>query len=211
MKTVIRIIIALLFIAAAVCGYFFFREYNEAQQEVSEYSDIQNEYTTIIYPPAYDPGNDPPSHETEQSPELKLPYVDVDFDALLLINPDTVGWIAIPDTNINYPVVQTTNNYKYLNVSFEGNQTKAGTLFVDKDNDIINLDINTIIYGHNFGAGRSDMFCSLLSYKDNEFYETHRYIQFDTVYELHGFWKVFAVIELNVHNSHWRSRTGQLQ
>ena len=211
MKNIIRIIILLLITAAAICGFLFAREYKTAMEEISEYANIQNEHTSIINPSTNESSSDTPLSETEESPELVLPYVDVDFDALLLINPDTVGWIAIPDTVVSYPVVQTTNNVRYLNISFEGRSSKAGTVFADRDNNILSLDTNTIIYGHNMGAGRDDMFSTLLSYKDREYYESNRYIQFDTIHQLHGFWKVFAVIELDVHNTDFIPQQRQFQ
>jgi len=200
---VINVIILLLIATATVCGYFFVREYMIAKEEMSEYADLRNEYTTIVCPPAQENSSDPSLLETEDPNDLGLPYVEVDFDALLQINPDTVGWIAIPDTNISYPVVQTVNNSKYLNISFEGSQSKAGTLFADKDNNMQPIDANIVIYGHNMGAGRSDMFNSLLLYKDYDYYMSHRYIQFDTIYQQHGFWKVFAVVELDVNTTNF--------
>jgi len=50
------------------------------------------------------------------------------------------------------------------------------------------------------GVGRSDIFSTLLLYKEYEYYTAHRYIQFDTIYQRHGFWKVFAIIELDSLN-----------
>jgi len=201
MKLTMRVAILTLLVSAAICGYFFAREYKTAQEEVSEYSNLQNAHT-IINSPISDSGNDDIA-DKEPCETDGLPYTEVDFEALLLINPDTVGWIAIPDTNISYPVVQTTNNTKYLSISFEGSQSKAGTLFVNKDNNMQALDSNTIIYGHNMGAGRSDMFNSLLMYKSNGFYSSHRCIQFDTINQNHGWWKVFAVIELDTQSSNY--------
>jgi len=120
---------------------------------------------------------------------------------LLQFNPDLVGWIAIPDTIISYPVVQAADNVKYLTISFVGEYSKTGTPFADMGNNMQNLDSNTIIYGHNMGNGRTDMFNTLLSYKDYSFLLANKYIQFDTIYQRHGFWKVFAVIELDASNT----------
>jgi len=152
---------------------------------VSEPADVNLSYTA---------GSKAPSETSG------LPFVLADFDALLRINPDTVGWIAIPGTVISYPVVQTNDNAKYLDISFEGKYSKAGTPFADMDNEMHALDANTIIYGHNMGSGRTDMFGSLTEYKDNDYFSSHRYIQFNTVYEQHGWWRVFAVIEYDVRD-----------
>jgi sortase B len=203
---ILLVFIVLLITAAAVCGYFFMREYNIAQQEISEYNDIQSGYTTQRHTPIRTDNNNENTSplEPEEAPGLILPYLDIDFETLLRINPDTVGWIAIPDTVISYPVVQVTNNTKYLNLSFQGVQSKTGTPFVDYRNNMESLDHNTIIYGHNMGTGRMDMFSTLLLYKDYEYFSANRYIQFDTIHHLHGFWKVFAVIELDASNTEFQ-------
>jgi len=194
-KKMILVLIILLLTTAALCGFFYIRAYITAQQEVSEYSKVQQEHTTIVAAPVYEPTVSPDAAPAETT---LFPYILVDFDALLLENPDTVGWLAIPDTVINYPVVQTTDNIKYLNVSFQGNRSSAGAPFANKDNNMRDLDANTVIYGHNMGFGRQDMFGALLSYKDSDFYAAHRYLQFDTVYQTHGWWKVFAVISYDL-------------
>lgn len=202
----IRTITLLLVIAAAMCGFFYARAYRIAQEEISVYADVQRQYTTTIQ--THVPGNISTPHEA-----AGLPYIEVDFDALLLKNPDTVGWVAIPNTVISYPVVQAADNAKYLNLSFDGSRSSAGTPFADMNNNMRHLDKNTIIYGHNMGAGRTDMFSSLLLYKDYDYYMAHRYIRFDTIYQRHGWWKVFAVIELDAHNTDfmdWAARAAEL-
>ncbi|MFR2404874.1 MAG: SrtB family sortase, partial [Eubacterium callanderi] len=55
----------------------------------------------------------------------------IDFDALKAVNPDTVGWIKIEGTTIDYPVVQTDNNEKYLYTTFEGEESQWGAVFLD--------------------------------------------------------------------------------
>lgn len=54
----------------------------------------------------------------------------IDFDALAQTNPEIVGWIYVPGTNINYPVVQTNNNSKYLNTLFDGTSNASGAIFL---------------------------------------------------------------------------------
>ncbi len=72
----------------------------------------------------------------------------IDFAALLSTNPDTVAWIEIPGTNINYPVVQTTNNETYLSRTFDGGTSISGTIFLDAANAADFTNINSILYGH---------------------------------------------------------------
>lgn len=72
----------------------------------------------------------------------------IDFAALLATNPDAVAWIEIPDTNINYPVVQTTNNETYLSRTFDGGTSISGTIFLDATNAADFTNVNSILYGH---------------------------------------------------------------
>ena len=203
MKKAIVVFAILLLCVAIVCVFFFVRDYMTAQEEISEYDAVQNEYTTISLEPVIkivrDPDQDIPSTEVTE-----LPYVSADFDALLADNSETVGWIAIPDSVISYPVVQAKDNVKYLNTSFQGRRSSAGTPFADKNNNLRDLDASTIIYGHNMGKGRQDMFGSLLSYKDKSYYEAHRYIQFDTIYQQQSWWKAFAVIEQDIRSEEFQ-------
>lgn len=73
----------------------------------------------------------------------------VDFDALAQVNPDIVGWVYVPGTVINYPVVQTKDNTKYLRVMFDGTNNGNGAIFMDMDDTAPGMiDQQTTIYGH---------------------------------------------------------------
>ena len=114
------------------------------------------------------------------------------YDKLLEINPDTVGWIKVNNTRINYPIVQTTNNTYYLNHAFDKSKMKYGWIFVDYRNNLSKLNKNTIIYGHNIYA-EGLMFGTLekvLNSSWNEV-EDNLYISLDikgTPYK----WKIFS-------------------
>ena len=68
----------------------------------------------------------------------------VDFDALKAVNPDTVGWIKIEGTSIDYPVVQTDNNEKYLYTTFEGEESQWGAVFLDYTDNFNRMGTATI-------------------------------------------------------------------
>lgn len=73
----------------------------------------------------------------------------VDFDELAKINPDVVGWIYVPGTVINYPVVQTDNNTTYLTQMFNGVNNGNGAIFMDRDDAAPGVvDEQTTLYGH---------------------------------------------------------------
>ncbi len=74
--------------------------------------------------------------------------IDVDISKLKEENNETVGWIQVEGTNVNYPVVKANSNDYYLNHDFLKKSNKAGWIFADYRNDLNNLSNNTIIYGH---------------------------------------------------------------
>ncbi len=77
-----------------------------------------------------------------------MPFYQVSVSVLKSMNSDTVAYIHMRNTNINYPVVQTNDNDYYLNHSFDKKENGAGWIFMDYRNNIDDLDDNTIIYGH---------------------------------------------------------------
>ena len=114
-----------------------------------------------------------------------------EYEDLTIKNPDTAGWLTIPGTDINYPVVQRDgDNDYYLNHSFEGEDDSNGTLFVDYRCDIVNEHSNTIIYGHNMNSGL--MFGNLDAYLDQDYYNAHKTVNFNTIYE-HRAYEIVAV------------------
>ena len=99
----------------------------------------------------------------------------VDFDELLKLNPDTVGWLRFhPEPSIiNYPVVQGEDNQEYLHKTFSANENTLGTIFLNVDNSKDFSDKNSIVYGHRMKDG--SMFRHLWDYDDQEFYSKNPY------------------------------------
>lgn len=106
-------------------------------------------------------------------------------------NSDFVGWIRVPGTEINYPVMQSPDspNY-YLRRNFEKEYSNLGTPYLQENCDIRTCD-NLIIYGHHMLDG--GMFSDLELYKQKAFWENHKYVRFDTLDEL-GLYEVMAVV-----------------
>ncbi|MBY4797776.1 class B sortase [Collinsella sp. AGMB00827] len=78
----------------------------------------------------------------------------VDFDELSKINPDIVGWIYVPNTVINYPIVKTNDNETYLYRLFDRSGNGSGTIFMDMDNAAPGMmDEQTTVYGHHMNDG----------------------------------------------------------
>ena len=93
----------------------------------------------------------------------------VDFNKLKEQNNETIAWLKINNTNIEYPVVKGTNNSFYLNHSFDKSKNSAGWIFADYKNKFDNTDKNIVIYGHNMRDG--SMFGSMLNILDAKWYE----------------------------------------
>lgn len=89
----------------------------------------------------------------------------------LAVNPDTVAWITIPDTEIDFPVVQGEDNSYYLNHSFEGETSSLGVPFLDYRCTGSFTDYNSIIYGHHIKGGM--MFSGLDYYKQEDYFKEH--------------------------------------
>ncbi|MDO4289389.1 MAG: class B sortase [Eubacterium sp.] len=119
----------------------------------------------------------------------------IDFDALKAINPDTVGWIKIDGTTIDYPVVQADNNEKYLSTTFEGeNNPLWGAIFLDcaYAPDHKPAPQNSVVYGHS-NLGKPSPFGDLFNYKDEAFFEEHRTITYSRPGDQNAQWEIFSV------------------
>lgn len=109
------------------------------------------------------------------SPEIVLGDNPIDFPTLQAETPDACAWIRIPDTVIDYPVMQSgpeTDEDFYLDHDRNGKPKKAGSIYIQKLNSKDFTDRNTLIYGHNMLNGT--MFAQLKKYRNREFFDTHR-------------------------------------
>ena len=152
-KNILLIIIILILICTIIFSFTNIiiwaidsKKSGEIKNEIDEIATVDevsdNENTKLVGQP-------------EESEELndywyyvKFPLINVDFDELKTKNSDTIGWINVNNTNINYPIVQTDNNDYYLNHSFDKTWNDAGWVFLDYRNNSNFSDKNTIIYAH---------------------------------------------------------------
>ncbi len=181
----------LLLLCLAVAGfsgwklYGYYRGYRageEEYRELTKYVKETNEGT------AKDP------EEKENCP------VRVDFSSLRAINEDIAGWICIPDTSINYPVVQGEDNTFYLHHTFEKKNNFSGAIFLDA---ICSTDFssdNSIIYGHNLKTGA--MFGELKKLYDRTYYADADYRKHPKIWivtpEAAREYEIFAAREISV-------------
>ena len=170
--------IAVLVLAAVSFGYFAYSEI----KDVVETKKIEKLQAENKKKNTKDTSDDTPiSSDTKKQDVEKLEILP-DYKEAHDSNPEMVGWLTIPGMDINYPVVKKNkdNNY-YLTHAFDNSEDKNGSIFMDYRCDIVNPTTNTIIYGHNMTSGL--MFGTLKNYLDQSFYNEHRTIEFNTLYE----------------------------
>jgi len=195
------------------------RDYYKSAKDYDKIRDIyhQAEASAAPDPPAADavnalplsarrtvpaPGVPAVSRTPLQQPQPDAPPDPVDFSALKKINEQIVGWIHVPNTVIDYPVVQAEDNVYYLDHSFERKKSRAGTIFMDYRNDAGALERNTILYGHHMKDG--SMFKALVKYLQQDFFEANRFIRFDTA-DGEQQWEVFSVYETDTRFDYIRT------
>ena len=136
---------------------------------------------------------------------IKMNLIDVDFQELKKTNNDTVAWIYVGGTNVNYPIVQTSNNDFYLDHSFDKSSNNAGWLFMDYRNNSVNYEKNTIIYAHN----RKDktMFGSLDNVLTNEWFDKddNRVIKMSTE-KANTLWQIFSIYTIKTTNDYIKTK-----
>lgn len=170
MRRLLCIILTLIFAFVALfAGYQIIREYRESKESADVYTDLDKFVEIPEVPVETEEDVTNPS----ESGETQAPNNDptIDFDALLSINPDCVGWIYIPDTEINYPVVQGSDNSHYLKHLFDGKWNSSGCIFLDRRVNASLSDRHSIVYGHHMKNGT--MFSGLTKYKKQEYLESH--------------------------------------
>lgn len=169
------LIILILAAIMLVSGGLSIKRYMEDQKAKAEYDRLAELARETTAPPETEA---PETLPQETEPE-EVPYVSpINFPELKEENPDTIGWIRVPDTNIDYPVVQGTDNDFYLNHDFYGKESIGGAIYLDFESRGDFEGRNNILYGHNMKNG--SMFKDVVRYKDEEYFKEHQYFSIYT-------------------------------
>lgn len=151
--------------------------------------------------------NSPQDKNNDYWNYIKLPLINVNFDELLAKNSDTVAFLKVNGTNINYPVVQSNDNSYYLTHSYDKSKNDAGWVFLDYRNDINNLSQNTIIYAH--GRWDTTMFGSLKNVFKNDWYnKTDNYVIHLSTPSYNSLWQIFSVYSIPTETYYLTSNFG---
>lgn len=167
----------------AFSGYKLYQIYGNYKSIDKEYETIKNEFVTetkIV------------ENETDTEEEVPKVTFEVDFNSLLAINEDVIGWIRFDEpATISYPIMQAEDNDYYLNKSLEKKYLSAGSIFMDYQNDDDFRDDNTVIYGHNMKNG--SMFGKLKKFRDADFCKEYPWFYIHTVDGREITYQIFAV------------------
>ena len=168
-----NVIMLILLVIMVVSGIGVIREQIESRRQKEEQERLAQLAQQTTEAVIEETDAEPESEETE------APYISpIDFEALWAENSDVVGWITIPDTKIDYPILYTDNNETYLHTDFNGKDSVYGAIYLDCDSEPDFSGWNNPIYGHHMKDG--SMFKDVVKFKDEEFFKEHQYFEIYT-------------------------------
>lgn len=109
--------------------------------------------------------------EVKDEASMKRTYTEIDFAGMRAVNEDVIGWIQIPDSPVDYPLLDADDNKYYLNHTYDRQWSSYGSIFLEPRNNPDLSERHLVIYGHNMV--NESMFGSLLEYKNQEYADTH--------------------------------------
>lgn len=200
-KTVLVLITFALVIAVAGSGFWLVHYFIDSREQRQTYDKLAEEFVLDSTPsldsttPAENSSPIENSSEPAESLSLTTAPPRHDLAALSAENPDCVGWLTLPDTGIDYPVMHTPDDPEhYLRRDFYGDSASGGTPFLDGRNLAEAENQNLILYGHNMMDG--SMFKPLMNYLEPSFRETHKEIYLELSEKQYQY-EVIAVVETN--------------
>lgn len=168
----------------AISVVMLFRELHTQQKEKEDFKELTE---MVELPETKTETNEETDPGEASDPEEYLR----DLSGLFAENGECIGWLCIPDTEVNYPVMHTPRNpQKYLRMNFYGEYSQSGVPFLDYR--CIPNSGDLLIYGHNMKNGT--MFSDLKKYLDADFLESHQTIELQTADGL----SLYTVTEIKV-------------
>ena len=201
-KEILIVLSVVLVVVIVACGLWLGYYAVDSQHQKQTYETLAEDFL-LEESPSLSVAEDNSSGESSAGGEPVVTLTTApprhDLAALQAENPDCVGWLTVPDTTVDYPVVWTPEEPEhYLRRDFYGNHASGGTPFLDGRNQARAEGQNLVIYGHNMLDG--SMFKPIIQYLEPSFRQTHQ----DIYLELDGsqyHYQVLAELETNVHSS----------
>ena len=178
MKSKLLKIAAAVSAAALIAGGIYFLFYDDLAQKISyeKLKPFMPDITVLSVASTEQINKENKAELKKQVRELSQSY------------DSSIGWIFVPDTNINYPIMQAEDNEYYLHRSYDGNYLYSGSVFLDwRCNSDFSGDLN-MLYGHNMQNG--SMFADVVNFINEDYFESHKYgwlTTEDSVYRIEFF------------------------
>ena len=188
-----RIMVLASIVAAASLGYFFVYYYFSARTNM-DYDQLASlKGSNVLNSGTQQEQNTFSLHKSA----VRLPDILPEYETLYNKNKKLIGWLKIDDTNIDYPVMQTSDNTYYLDHNYNQEYDKNGSIFLDYNCSVYPRSTNMIVYGHHMKSG--NMFGNLQKYAKESYGKKHSVITFDTIYEKAQY-QVMYVFRSQVYN-----------
>lgn len=173
-----------------ICLVLVFLKYKQYKEEINE--NIL-EMDTLVKQVTIDTKSED-EKGTESEVANEEPCLMHDFDTLKQMNGDVYAWITIPETKVDYPILQSTTDDKYLNTNIDGSSGYPGCIYSNVCNSKEFDDYITVLYGHNMKSG--EMFGSLHNFDDADFFQAFDKYTVET--EKNRFiYSIYAVVNYN--------------
>lgn len=180
-SNVILIVLVLVFIASGLYLFRYFWGARQTENELGELQQLKNESVSEEETVKADNGH----------------TIMKEYRKLYKKNNDLIGWVLVKGTKIDYPVMQTKEDSEYyLHRNFKKEQDVNGMPFLDAKCDVEDANSNLMVYGHHMKSGL--MFAHLEDFENADFYQKHKIIQFDTLYEKREY-EVVAVFRSKIY------------
>lgn len=168
---------------------------------IEDTNNIYNDSTAITPPPTVTTDNEPPKNTNQNTTSQSVPtkantnFINVNLNYYIQKNSETVAWLQVNGTKVNYPVVQNKDNNFYLEHDFYKRKTKNGWIFADYRDDFTKFKNNTIIYGHNLI--NDTMFGTIPNLLKKNWYsnKNNHYIKLSTK-TTNSIWQIFSVYKI---------------
>ena len=200
-KILYWVLIGFFSLTFALSGFSLIRYYVDSQQQQDLYNDLAGmveasrpQVEDTVPSTGNDDPSDPsdPSEPTGPTEDPVLSAILPEYRAIWQLNNDLIGWIKIPDTAINSPVLQSKEKDYYLYRNFNGEENIHGAIYAREECDVLTPSDNVTVYGHHMKDG--SMFNNLDFFMKKSFWKDHQTFTFDTIHERRTY-QVFAVFK----------------
>lgn len=202
LRRILTLLLTAVFVVSCTVTVSKLAQYGSADRENEKAEETAG--TDIPTPPQEQEAPEEPE-EPVTDPLADDPYAaqlrEIDFSALKAVNEEVIGWILIPGTELNYPLLQTTNNEYYLTHTWQKNYNSGGSIFMEQLCASDFSDFNTIIYGHRMN--NDSMFGCMKYYKEDSFRQEHPMVYIATPEHIYQY-EIFASLEPGITEATYR-------